>query len=382
MYKKAIIFVIFTIIILAIGLGVWKWNEIKKQQLINNQNNQQENQENKNTDENKKSSGAEIDTTDWKTYKDEKYRFEIKYPKEWVVRSHKDKGYEFEDGGINISWRDNRITLFPAGKSKSSCYSKGTAGDFEQLNIDKYSEEFFMKVSNDGRLYGCSIDIDNYPKSWNEKAFIEMEYNSNVSDTVRNIIQSVSFLEDTIDQISLKLYGSRAGVQKEGNVMNTSDWLTEKNNTVDFSFRYPQNAKFIYEGNCYRVEYGLGFVIFFLPIEGNMRCGARTGVGVLPDNVDVIDYLTIGGEKYEAPGFNAVIDTKDEKFFKPETRYLYDFNHMFDLNKKDNCGDAGECKRVGYGIYKEVKTLLDKNNIDDTMNTIRAIVETVDYNIP
>ncbi|MCK9379348.1 MAG: hypothetical protein M0P97_04370 [Candidatus Moranbacteria bacterium] len=164
--------------------------------------------------------------------------------------------------------------------------------------------------------------------------------------------------------------------------MDTSDWVIEKNDVIDFSFHYPRDAKNINEGNCYRVEYGLGFAIFFLPIEGDMRCGARTGVGVLPDNVDVTDYLTIGGKKYEAQGFRAVIDTKGEKFFKPDTRYFYDFYYMFDLNKDKNCGDASGCERVGYGIYKEVSTPLSEEDIDNTMNTLRAIIESVNFNMP
>jgi hypothetical protein len=170
--------------------------------------------------------------------------------------------------------------------------------------------------------------------------------------------------------------------QREASVVDTSDWLIEKNDAIDFSFKYPQKAKIIDEGNCYRVEYELGFVIFFLPVDGDMRCGARTGVGVLPDNVDVTDYLTIGGEGYEAPGFEATVDTKGERFFKPDTRYFYDFHHMFDLNKEKNCGNASGCKRVGYGIYKEASAPLSKEYIDSTMNTLRAIVESVNVPTP
>ncbi len=170
--------------------------------------------------------------------------------------------------------------------------------------------------------------------------------------------------------------------QREDNVVDTSDWLIEKNDAVDFSFKHPQKAKIIDERNCYRVEYELGFVIFFLPVDGDMRCGARTGVGVLPDNVDVTDYLTIGGERYEAPGFEATVDTKGERFFKPDTRYFYDFHHMCDLNKEKNCGNASGCRRVAYGIYKEVSTPLSKEDIDSTMNTLRAIIESVNVPTP
>lgn len=164
-------------------------------------------------------------------------------------------------------------------------------------------------------------------------------------------------------------------------VIDISNWVIEKNDAVDFSFYYPRNAKIINEGNCYRVEYELGFAIFFLPIEGDMRCRARTGVGELPDNVDVTDHLTIGEKKYEAPGFQAVIDTKGEKFFKPETRYFYDFHYMFDLNRDKNCGNAGECMRIGYGIYKEVSHSLSNEDIDNTMNTLRTIIESINSNI-
>lgn len=171
-------------------------------------------------------------------------------------------------------------------------------------------------------------------------------------------------------------------MQREESVVDTSDWLIEKKDVVNFSFSYPQKAKIIDEGNCYRVEYELGFVIFFLPVDGDMRCGARTGVGVLPDNVDVTDQLTIGGERYEAPGFQASVDTKEDRFFKPETRYFYDFHHMFDLNREKNCGNASGCRRVAYGIYKETSTPLSKEDIDSTMNTLRAIIETVNVPTP
>ena len=169
----------------------------------------------------------------------------------------------------------------------------------------------------------------------------------------------------------------RESRQTESSRADISGWLIKRNDSASFSFRYPKNAKVIDEGNCYRVEYGLGFVIFFLPVEGDMRCGARTGVGILPDNVDVTDRLIIGGEEYEAPGFEASIDTKGEQLFRPETRYFYDFHHMFDLNKEKNCGGASGCRRVGYGIYKETSVPLKKKDIDDTMSTLRSIVESV-----
>lgn len=55
---------------------------------------------------------------------------------------------------------------------------------------------------------------------------------------------------------------------------------------------------------------------------------------------------------------------------------------MFDLNKDKNCGDASKCQRVGYGIYKQVSTPLTEEDINNTMNTLRVIVESVNFNMP
>lgn len=374
MNKKIIVSISVLALLILMGGGFWV---VKNKEGNNKESSQGETVVQDDTNQrNQESTKGEGGTSNWKTYRDEKYGFKAEYPEDWVVQS-KDNGHGLADGRIDISWQDNQITLFPTGKMGSSCYTKGDEGDFEQLHIDKYAQEFFVKTSKNGKLYRCSTDMDNYPKNWNEKAFIEMDYDTNISNTVKSIVQSISFLEDTIDATSLKIYGSRVGIQREGDFINTSNWLIKKDDTLYFSFSYPQNAKIMDEGNCYRVKYKLGFVMFHLPKEGGMRCGARTGVGILPDNVDVTEYLTVGGEKYEAPGFHTVVDTKGEKFFKPETRYFYDFHHMFKLNKNKNCRDTDECISIEYGIYEEVSNPLSKKDVDNTMNTLRAIVESV-----
>lgn len=182
-----------------------------------------------------------------------------------------------------------------------------------------------------------------------------------------------SLPDDDVDVTSLKLYGSRIGMQDAVNI-DTSSWKTENNKESEFSFKYPSGAKVLNEGNCYRVEYKQGFVIFLLPLDGDMRCGARTGVGNLPDNIDVTDKLLIQGKEYLAPGFRAVVDTKGEEFYKPETRYFYDFHHMFDV---DYC--FKKCLKIGYGIYKESPVPLQKVDVDKTMDSLRAIIESLKY---
>lgn len=179
--------------------------------------------------------------------------------------------------------------------------------------------------------------------------------------------------ETIVDTASLELYGSRIGMQGTEDI-DTSGWNIESSKEIAFSFKYPRGSTILKERNCYRVEYGLGFVIFLLPIEGDARCGARTGVGALPDNTDVTDRLMIQGREYLAPGFQAIMDTKGEVFYKPETRYFYDFHHMLDV---DYCSER--CLRIGYGIYKELPAPLRKADVDKTMDALRAIVESLKY---
>lgn len=310
-----------------------------------------------------------VDMSDWKSYRNEKYGISIKYPAEWEV--------QVENGNIGIYQNDNWVKLYPTGRSGFSCYLAGMVGDFEQLKTADSGQEFFTWQGNGGKLRTCSTDLDKYPRNWNENALIDMNYDASLKATVKSIVESMVFLRETIDATSLKLYGSRIGMQGAVNI-NTSNWKTESNKEISFSFKYPSGSKVTNEGNCYRVEYGQGFVIFLLPIEGDMRCGARTGVGVLPDNTSVADRLKIQGKEYAVSGFRAIMDTKGEMFYKPETRYFYDFHHMLTTDR-----DLGSCQKdcikIGYGIYKEVPTPLSKTEVDRTMDSLRSIVESLHY---
>lgn len=192
--------------------------------------------------------------------------------------------------------------------------------------------------------------------------------------------QEALSLEDGIDAVSLRLYGARVGAQGSTHV-DTAAWNEEKIDELPLSFKYPKGANVINEGNCYRVEYGFGFVIFLLPVDGDARCGARTGVGVFPGGVDVSDVLTINGERYDAPGFRAIIDREDG-VFKGGKRYSYDFHQMFDYalaqaRKGEACFQDKTCMRIGYGIYEEADVPLKKHDIDEVMETLREIVESV-----
>lgn len=119
------------------------------------------------------------------------------------------------------------------------------------------------------------------------------------------------FLSYGIGIVSLKPYGAR--VRKGSTHAAMAAWSEEKINGLPLSFKYPKGANAINEDNCYRAEYGFGFVILLLPMDGDARCRARTGVGVLPDGVDVNDAFTINGARYDAPDFRVIKDCESLK---------------------------------------------------------------------
>jgi hypothetical protein len=318
------------------------------------------------------------DISTWEEYRNDKYGFSIKHPKEWSVQVASTKENNFQDTYVKLSWGDSTVSIFPIGKSGFLCHSPKVKGEFENIHIDEYTEELFTRTLSDGKMYSCTVSLDNYPISWSDKSYIVMNYNASVKDIVLNIVQSISFSGGVIDAVSLDLYGSRIGMLNSIDI-DTKQWLTQKDDKIDFSFLYPRDAKIINEGNCYRIEYDLGYAIFLLPVDGDMRCGARTGVGVLPDNVDVTEYLTIQGKEYNASGFHAVMDTRGDMLFKSSTRYVYDFHHLIHMGDvPEYCN--GSCLIIGYGIYQEVAKPFVKKDVDETMDTLRAIVESLQYN--
>ncbi|EKE16008.1 MAG: hypothetical protein ACD_11C00055G0002 [uncultured bacterium] len=86
MNKRNVITLIVSLFLLAMAGGFWKWENNQKVE-IDQQQKQVENQEQVQQQEEK----VVVDISDWKIYRDEKYGFEIKHPRDW----------EFKDSGTN-----------------------------------------------------------------------------------------------------------------------------------------------------------------------------------------------------------------------------------------------------------------------------------------
>jgi len=86
--KKSIIIASIVIVLALIGGGVF-WYVKQGKELVN-----MPVVENNNLEEEQKGNelqGEEIDTSEWLTYRNEEYGFEVKYPEEWIIKEENNK---------------------------------------------------------------------------------------------------------------------------------------------------------------------------------------------------------------------------------------------------------------------------------------------------
>lgn len=99
MNKKNIAILISALVIIVGGFLVWKSNQKVE---VGQQGNQEQNQQTENQQ-------GEIDTSEWKTYKDEKYGFEIKYPKNWEIKDSDTNAFGGEWLSVIIESNPNAV---------------------------------------------------------------------------------------------------------------------------------------------------------------------------------------------------------------------------------------------------------------------------------
>ena len=122
--KKTLIITIISVIVLAlIGGGVVWYFKIQKQEPVNppvtENNNPVEERENNELTGEVVSGGDEIDTSDWLTYRNEEYGFELKYPQGWEIDIYSEAIIRIIPNNINdpyyapiaISIRENKYLL-------------------------------------------------------------------------------------------------------------------------------------------------------------------------------------------------------------------------------------------------------------------------------
>ncbi len=111
-----------------------------------------------------------VDTSDWKTYRNEEYGFEMKYPKEYayfvpneIFEGTKLKNSSFRvNGGGHFEydvWKNlSGLTAAELLDQTYQEYSGGWGGSL--VAIDHSTDRYFRGLKNDG---GCLIEINLFP---------------------------------------------------------------------------------------------------------------------------------------------------------------------------------------------------------------------------
>jgi hypothetical protein len=182
MNKKTVIISILALFILAAGVGFWKWkkDEMKKQEELRVQA-----EERKKEELVKQEQTGEIDTSNWKIYKNDKYGLEFKYPEDWnvIFGGAPDIGGEWiyltpeKDTCCNKLRFD--VGIFNSEKSPKDWYKDNIENPEGNINY-KNAEDL---VINNNQAYYIKKEVDKYPNV-NDSSYIDHFYIISNKNTV------------------------------------------------------------------------------------------------------------------------------------------------------------------------------------------------------
>lgn len=135
---KPIVFVIVFLLAVVIGgIVFWQYPEMQDENIKNNEGTvkTEKDIETSVLGENKE------EATDWKIYRNEEYKFEIEYPKEWTIKEEIK-----EDAGI----KEYRLDIFyPENIREANIYENVAIKIFECENNDEFFEQELDSMKKD-----------------------------------------------------------------------------------------------------------------------------------------------------------------------------------------------------------------------------------------
>ncbi|MFA5990683.1 MAG: hypothetical protein WC794_00345 [Candidatus Doudnabacteria bacterium] len=148
------------------------------------------------------------DIANWKTYKNDQYGFELKYPESWD-KIENDNGVDFGQGSTAF------LSVFPVGEKSPSFPTSKPNTNTIYINDKKAVSKQWEYIKGKYLVYIALTD--NYPASWNSNNEIIFYLDSSKVFLVNDILSTFKFT----------------------NSADTSNWKTYKNDQYGFEFMHP-----------------------------------------------------------------------------------------------------------------------------------------------